>query len=107
MTKELKVYNEEDVQEKIAQELPDWYRTGNWIGRDYQTDGWPATIMLVNAIAYLAEAADHHPDLTISWAKVGVRLQTHTAGGVTDKDFSLARQIEAVTLWRPDKESAR
>ena len=47
--------------------------------------------MLVNAIGYLAEAAWHHPDLAVTWGKVWVKLKTHSAGGITDKDFALAR----------------
>ena len=57
--------------------------------------------MLVNAIGYLAEAAWHHPDLSVTWGKVWVKLKTHSAGGITDKDFELAKKIEEVALWRP------
>jgi 4a-hydroxytetrahydrobiopterin dehydratase len=57
--------------------------------------------MLVNSIGYLAEAAYHHPDLTVTWGRVIVKLSTHSAGGITDKDFDLARKIEDVALWRP------
>ena len=52
--------------------------------------------MLVNAIGYLAEAAYHHPDLTVTWGRVTVKLQNHAAGGITDKDFELARKIEEI-----------
>ena len=71
------------------------------IRRNYKTDGWPTTLMLVNAIGYLAEAAYHHPDLAVTWGRVQVKLSTHSAGGITDKDFALARQIEDHVLWRP------
>ena len=57
--------------------------------------------MLVNAIGFAAEAAYHHPDLAVTWARVTVKLATHSAGGITDKDFELAREIERVALWRP------
>jgi 4a-hydroxytetrahydrobiopterin dehydratase len=57
--------------------------------------------MLVNAVGYLAEAAYHHPDLNVTYAKLWVKLKTHSAGGITDKDFALAKQIEATVLWRP------
>src|SRR2546428_988799 len=57
--------------------------------------------MLVTAIGYLAEAAYHHPDLAVTWGRVIVKLKNHAAGGVTDKDFELARKIEEVVLWRP------
>jgi 4a-hydroxytetrahydrobiopterin dehydratase len=57
--------------------------------------------MLVNAIGYLCEAADHHADLSVTWGKLWVKLQTHSAGGITDKDFALAKKIDEVVLWRP------
>lgn len=105
MADKLKVYTEEEVQEKLAQELPGWYLEGGWIRRQYKTDGWQATLMVVNSVGYLAEAAYHHPDLQVTWAKVWVKLMTHSSNGITDKDFELAKQIESVVLWRPDKES--
>ena len=57
--------------------------------------------MVVNAVGHLAEAAWHHPDMTLSYAWVEVRLMTHTAKGITDKDFELAARIEDVVQWRP------
>ena len=54
-----------------------------------------------NSRILLAEAAWHHPDLTVTWGKVWVKLKTHSAGGITDKDFALARKIEELALWRP------
>jgi 4a-hydroxytetrahydrobiopterin dehydratase len=61
--------------------------------------------MLVNAVGYLAEAAYHHPDLAVTWGKLWVKLTTHSSGGITDKDFALARQIEDAVMWRPDPDS--
>lgn len=86
--------------------LPGWRLEGGAIVRDYQTDGWPTTLMLVNAIGFFAEAADHHPDLAVSWGKVQVRLWTHSAGGVTASDLELAGVIEQTALWRPPAGSA-
>jgi 4a-hydroxytetrahydrobiopterin dehydratase len=51
----------------------------------------------VGAVAYFAEAANHHPDITIEWNKVTFTLSTHSAGGLTDNDFSLAKRIDALT----------
>ena len=62
--------------------------------------------MLVNTIGYLSEAAYHHPDLAVTWGKLWVKLQTHSSGGITDKDFALAREIEDHVLWRPEPDSA-
>ncbi|HEX5435647.1 MAG TPA: 4a-hydroxytetrahydrobiopterin dehydratase [Gemmatimonadaceae bacterium] len=98
-------YDDAQIAAKLAN-LPGWYYEDGWIRRQYKTDGWPTTLMLVNAIGYLAEQANHHPDLTVSWAKVWVKLQNHAAGGITDKDFELARRIEETVLWRPAADAA-
>ena len=81
--------------------LPGWRLENGAIVRDYQTDGWSTTLMLVNAIGFFAEAADHHPDLAVSWGKVQVKLWTHSAGSVTASDMELATIIEQTALWRP------
>ena len=84
-------------------DLPGWELRDGWIRRTYATPGWPHTLMLVNAIGFRAEAAFHHPDLSVSWAQVTVKLQTHGAKGITEKDFALAREIEAISTWLPEK----
>jgi 4a-hydroxytetrahydrobiopterin dehydratase len=88
-----------DIAQKLKA-LPQWRLENGAIVREYQTDGWPTTLMLVNAIGFFAEAADHHPDLAVSWGKVQVKLWTHSAGGVTASDVELARLIEQTALWR-------
>lgn len=93
-------YDQAQIGERL-QALPGWYFEDGWIRRVYKTDGWGTTLMLVNAIGYLAEAAYHHPDLSVTWGRITVKLSTHSAGGITDKDFELARKIEDVVLWRP------
>jgi 4a-hydroxytetrahydrobiopterin dehydratase len=99
----LRVYTEEEIPAKLSEHgLSSWYLEDGWIRRKYNTDGWRATLMLVNTIGFLCEAAWHHADLAVTWAKVWVKLKTHSAGGITDKDFALARQIEQVVLWRPE-----
>ena len=83
--------------------LPGWSIADGWLTRKFTTDGWGTTLMLVNAIGFLAEIADHHPDLAVAWSSVTVRLNTHSAKGITDKDFELAREIDAVALKRPEQ----
>ena len=101
------VYSDEQIQAKIKElGLASWYLEDGWLRRKYNTDGWPTTLMLVNAIGFLCEAAWHHADLAITWGKLWVKLKTHSAGGITDKDFALARKIEEVSLWRPEKGGA-
>ena len=100
-----RVYTEAEIVEKLAQELPHWYYENGWIRRKYRTSGWKGTLMVVNTIGHLAEAAWHHPDLTVSYAFVIVKLVTHSAKGITDKDFSLAKKIESVIQWDANMES--
>jgi 4a-hydroxytetrahydrobiopterin dehydratase len=94
------VYAGEELDRKLA-DLQGWRVEDGWLRREYKTDGWRTTMMAVNAIAFLAEAANHHPDLEVHWPSVVVRLQTHSAGGITDKDLELARQIEHLVTWQP------
>lgn len=101
------VYNDEKlVIEKLAKELPHWYLENGWIRRKYKTSGWKATLMVVNTVGHLAEAAWHHPDLTVSYAFVIVKLCSHDAKAITDKDFELAAKIESVIGWQPGKEGS-
>ncbi|MGH7409516.1 MAG: 4a-hydroxytetrahydrobiopterin dehydratase [Candidatus Methylomirabilis sp.] len=103
--KEYPVIPDDQVIKRAEQELPGWYLEGRWLRRKFNTDGWPTTLMLVNTIGYLAEAAWHHPDLEVTWGKVWIKLRTHNVGGITEKDFALAKQIEQVTLWRPSQDA--
>ena len=97
-----KTYPEAEILDKLKElGLNDWYLEDGWIRRKFTTDGWPTTLMLTNAIGFLCEAAYHHADLALTYAKIWVKLQTHSAGGITDKDLTLARKIEDIALFRP------
>lgn len=99
-----RIYTEAEIEAKLRElGLVEWRLDDGWIRRKYRTDGWPTTLMLVNAVGFVCEAAYHHADLEVTWAKLWVKLKTHSAGGVTDKDFSLAVKIERDVLWRPEK----
>ncbi len=104
MSTEEKPLPENEVVERLARELPHWRYENGWIRRRYKTHSWKGTLMVVNTVGHLAEAAWHHPDIAASYAWVEVKLMTHTAKGITDKDFELARKIEEVVGWRPGKE---
>ena len=96
-------YSEAEVEARLKEQLPRWRLEGGWIRRTYRTHSWKSTLMVINAVGHLAEAAWHHPDITASYAWVEVRLMTHTAKGITDKDYQLAAKIEEVVQWRPGK----
>lgn len=74
--------------------VPEWKKKGNAIARTFQFKDFPAAVKFVNAIAKLAEKAWHHPDIDIRWNKVSLTLTTHDAGGLTEKDFKLAKQFD-------------
>jgi 4a-hydroxytetrahydrobiopterin dehydratase len=97
-----RVYTDAEIATKIQDlALAGWYLEEGWLRRKYNTDGWPQTLMAVNAIGYVCEAAYHHADLAITWGKLWVKLKTHSASGITDKDFEVAKKIEETVLWRP------
>ena len=95
---------DDTVQQRLAAELPHWHLEDGWIRRRVRTEGWKATLMVVNTVGHLAEAAWHHPDLAVSYAFVQIKLRTHSAQGITELDLALARQIEAVLMWQPARE---
>ena len=93
MTAKEATYNDAQIADRLRG-LEGWAYEGGVIQRVFKTSGFPMTLMLVNAIGYLAESADHHPDMLVKWGSVAVSLSTHSAGGITDKDFALARRIQ-------------
>jgi 4a-hydroxytetrahydrobiopterin dehydratase len=99
-----KVYSDDEIQQRLVGPLQHWYVEDGWLRRKYRTEGWKGTLMVVNAVGHLAEAAWHHPDLTVSYAFVIVKLKTHSAKGITDKDFALAGKIESFIQWQPATE---
>jgi 4a-hydroxytetrahydrobiopterin dehydratase len=99
-------YTESEVSAWLEANLPTWSLDDGCLTRTYTTRGWQLTLLLANAIGYLAEAAWHHPELILSYPRLTVRLQTHDAGGITDKDLELACRIEEVVAWRPSPEDA-
>ncbi len=94
---------ETDVHGWLTSHLPMWKFEDGFVRRTYKTNSWKGTLMVINAVGHLAEAAWHHPDITASYAWVEVRLATHSAKGITMKDLELAAKIEEVVLWQPAK----
>jgi 4a-hydroxytetrahydrobiopterin dehydratase len=100
------VFSAEEVQARLQAQLPKWTHEDGWIRRKYKTSGWKGTLMVVNAVGHLAEAAWHHPDLNVSYAFVTVKLMNHAAKGITEKDFALASKIEEFLMWQPGADSS-
>ncbi|MGF7162009.1 4a-hydroxytetrahydrobiopterin dehydratase [Rhodoligotrophos appendicifer] len=97
-------FSDTDIQTRLEKDLPKWHLENGWIRRKYKTNSWKGTLMAVNAVGHLAEAAWHHPDITMSYGWFEVRLKNHAANGITEKDFALARKIEEVIQWQPGEE---
>ena len=96
---------DEQLQAALA-ELPGWEVREGWLHRTFHTPGWAHTLMLAQTIAYLAEAAYHHPDLKLGYAVCTVLLQTHAVKGLTHHDVELAKRITEIALWKPAVGSA-
>jgi 4a-hydroxytetrahydrobiopterin dehydratase len=76
--------------------LPGWSRRGDVITKTFQFKEFPTGITFVNGVAKAAQAADHHPDIDIRFTKITCALSTHSAGGITQSDLDMAKQIERV-----------
>jgi len=81
---------------KRLESLPDWHHRGNAIEKRFDRGDFKGALAFVNAVAAVANAQDHHPDIAISWNLVTLTLSSHDAGGLTDRDFTLAAAIEAL-----------
>lgn len=75
--------------------LKDWSRKEGEIQKTYTLRDFREAMAFVSRVADLSEAADHHPDIDIRYKRVTLKLSTHSAGGLTDKDFNLAREIDS------------
>jgi 4a-hydroxytetrahydrobiopterin dehydratase len=89
------LWDDERVTDAL-QGLTDWQRDGNTIVRTAKLPSFPAAIEAVRAVAEIAEARNHHPDIDIRWRTVTFRCSTHSQGGITDLDVELAGEIDRV-----------
>jgi 4a-hydroxytetrahydrobiopterin dehydratase len=90
-----------DTEVKAAlADLPGWELAGTDIVREFKFADFVAAIAFVNQLAEKAEAANHHPDIDIRWNKVRLALSTHSEGGLTQKDFALAAELESLAGTR-------
>ncbi|WP_298820869.1 4a-hydroxytetrahydrobiopterin dehydratase [Chloroflexus sp.] len=87
--------SEAEIADHLAQR-PDWSLENNEIVRTFRLANFPAAIAFVTHVAFLAEAAGHHPDIDIRYNRVRIALTTHDAGGLTEKDFALAAAIDEI-----------
>jgi 4a-hydroxytetrahydrobiopterin dehydratase len=77
-----------------------WQREGDELVQVHKERDFPGALEFVNRVGALAEQANHHPDIDIRWNTVTLRLSTHSAGGITEADLRLAKQIDAISQAR-------
>jgi 4a-hydroxytetrahydrobiopterin dehydratase len=82
--------------DRVLRDLPGWSVKDGAITKTYKHESFAEAIVFVNAVAHLAELANHHPDIDIRYSSITVSLVTHDQGGITEKDVNLARRIEEV-----------
>jgi len=87
--------SEEEANEKLAR-LDGWSKGDNWIEKKFRFKNFLRAMLFANAVAYVAESVDHHPDIIIHYNEVTLRNWTHVADGVTERDFALAEKIDAL-----------
>ena len=87
--------SEQDIMQNLSS-LDGWEQSGIEIEKQFKFKDFIQSIGFVNKVAILAEKADHHPDILVQYSKVKIVLSTHSEGGITEKDFSLANEIENI-----------
>ncbi len=93
---ERRVLNENELNAAL-ETLDGWAAEGKMLERRYEFTNFAESLAFVNSVGGLAEAADHHPDITFGWGYCAIALTTHDRGGITDVDISLARQISVLS----------
>jgi 4a-hydroxytetrahydrobiopterin dehydratase len=95
------VLDDDGVRAGLAPLHADWTGSPEKLQRSIEFADFAAAVEFVNRLAPRCEELDHHPDLSIRWRWVDVRLSTHSAGGVTDKDLTLAGIVDEVAAASP------
>ena len=86
--------SESEISDQLSKN-PEWAEVNGEITRTFLFDDFVASIAFVNSVAGYAETAQHHPDILIRYNKVTLTVSTHDAGGITQKDFDLASEVES------------
>lgn len=86
---------DQEIDARLA-DLEGWERDGGLIAKTFEHDDFVGSIEFVKLLVAPAEDMNHHPDLAVSWNKVTVTVTTHSAGGLTENDFVLAKRIDAL-----------
>jgi len=91
----MELLSDSEIESRLA-ELEGWERDGQTIVKTFELADFVGSVEFIDKVVEPAEAMGHHPDLNVSWNKVGVSISTHSAGGLTASDFELAKRIDAL-----------
>ncbi|HSF02972.1 MAG TPA: 4a-hydroxytetrahydrobiopterin dehydratase [Solirubrobacterales bacterium] len=91
----MELLSDSEINSRLA-ELDGWEREGETIAKTFELADFVGSAQFVGKLVEPAEEMGHHPDLTVSWNKVGVSITTHSAGGLTANDFELAKRVDAL-----------
>ena len=97
MSNDVLKLDDAEIQTRL-QSLLEWTVSNGGLRREFSLPSFPSSIFFVSAVAHFAERAAHHPDIHILYSKVILHIATHSAGGITEKDFALAKNVDE--LWR-------
>ncbi len=89
------ILNDSQVRQQLS-DIPEWFTSGQYLSHTYQFSDFRQAIKFINSLVEPSEAIGHHPDISISYNKVTIHLTTHDAGGITQKDIDLAKQITRI-----------
>jgi 4a-hydroxytetrahydrobiopterin dehydratase len=92
---ERRILTEQELSEAVAG-LDGWNVEGKKLVKKLKFENFAQSLEFVNHVGALAEAADHHPDITFGWGYAEIAVTTHDRGGITDVDLSLARHMDAI-----------
>jgi 4a-hydroxytetrahydrobiopterin dehydratase len=92
----------DDAIERQRTVVPEWRREGAFLKRGFRFSGYPATMAFVNAVAALADAEDHHPELHVTFDRCEVAFNTHSVGGLSENDFICAAKVDALATSLAD-----
>ena len=92
----METLTKKQIQEKSKKIESDWKVEGKWLKRAFEFNDFKEAFSFMTNVALVAEKANHHPDWDNSYKKVNISLSTHEAGGLTKKDFALAKKIDKI-----------
>jgi 4a-hydroxytetrahydrobiopterin dehydratase len=91
----MSVLHRDEITSRLER-FTEWHHRGNALEKRFECGDFNGSVAFVNAVAKIANDQNHHPDIAISWGTVTLTLCSHDAGGITDRDFTLAAAVDVL-----------